>query len=153
MGPILGRQDFEFLRPMIERLFGVCSRWRDAKGESMFMELPDELDGVPLKVKYVSQIARAQRTHDLGAFAQTLQAISPLAQVQPEIFDNFNGDRITRDAAGITGLPQVWMNTLRQIKEIRESRAQAAQEVDDEASESQQVDNLSKLATASATAG
>ncbi len=146
MGPILGRQHFELLRPLVARIYGIGSR------RGKFEEPPDELDGRAIQPKYISQIARAQRTSDLGAFARTLQTIAPLATVQPEIMDNFNGDQITRDAAGITGLPASWLNDKRKIDGIRGDRAQAAQEVDNEASESAQVENVAKLAQAESAA-
>jgi hypothetical protein len=147
MGPVLGRQHFELLRPLVERLFGICLR----RG-GVFRAPPAELHGKPLQVKYISQIARAQRSNELSALTRTLSVVAPIAQAQPEILDRLDGDQIISDVGNISGLPAKWFRNEKTVKTLRESRAQAHQEQAAQDQQGQLVDNVAKLQTA-ASAG
>ena len=55
MGPVLEKLNSEMLDPFIERLYNILDR------NFALPEPPDELDGIDVKVQYVSILAQAQK--------------------------------------------------------------------------------------------
>lgn len=122
LGPILGRQHFELLRPLIDRVFNIMIR------KKMFDAPPAIMAGRDLEVMYTSQIAKAQRTADSDDLARVFGLISPLAESKPELLDNLNGDAITRDTFDKFGLPAEYLNTEADVQALRQQRVQAQQQ-------------------------
>lgn len=122
LGPILGRQHFELLRPLIDRVFNIMMR------SDMFDPAPSLIEGKELEVQYTSQIAKAQRTADSDDLSRVFGLLSPLAETKPELLDNLNSDAITRDTFDKFGMPAQYLHSEADVKAVREQRAQAAQQ-------------------------
>ena len=132
LGPILGRLNNELLRPIIDRVFDILTR------RGKFPKPPQALKGQPnLKIVYTSQIAKAQRTGEANTLLKVLQACGPMLEVQPDMFDNLNGDEILRYNANIFGMPHEMMNKPKQVEATRKGRAEAAQ-----AAQQAQMENM-----------
>ena len=121
LGPVLGRQHFELLVPLVERLFGIMLR------KQMFKPIPEILSDRKLDVKFTSLIAKAQKSIEIEQLNQTINAIAPIVQADPSAMENFDSDRIVRDVAKFRGLPQEWIKPLDEVKAFREAQAEAAQ--------------------------
>jgi hypothetical protein len=119
LGPILGRQQFELLRPIIDRIFAVCFR------KKQFGESPEVLSGKDLQVRYSSQIAKAQRLSDSQNLQRALEIVFPLAQAKPDVLDNFNFDQIARDTMKVFGNPQTWLVNEDELNDQRQAAAEA----------------------------
>lgn len=143
LGPMLGRQQSEFLSPLINRLFKMMNR------KNLFLVMPDIMkQATGLSVQYSSAIAKMQRATESQSIQTTLQDLAPFMQVDPSIADNFDGDMALRVIAKINGFPQEIIRNLAKVKQIRASRAQAQQQVVNTQQENQQVDSLAKVAPA-----
>ena len=123
LGPMMGRQHSEFLRPMIDRTFEIMAR-RD-----MIPPAPQVLTelGIKLDVTYSSMIAKAQRMTDAQNISRAMQAIAPFASMDQTIFDNFNGDKAVVSISKIHGLPQEILRDKVEVEQIRNARAKAQQ--------------------------
>jgi len=131
MGPILGRLNNELLKPIIDRVFGIMFR------KGLFGEIPKELKGKELEVRYVSQISKAQRSGEADTFTRVIQSVAPIIEMQPQMMENINGDEVLRYHAEVFGLPE---EMLRGRQEVEQARQQAA---DQQASQMQsQQDNV-----------
>lgn len=119
LGPILGRQHFELLKPLINRIFGIMIK------KDMFDAIPEILSGVDLEVRYTSQIAKAQRTADSDDFSRVMALVGPLAQAKPEMLDNFDTDTILRDMMDKFGLPSEYLVSKTNMNKVRAERQQA----------------------------
>jgi len=122
LGPILGRQHHELLKPLIERVFNILER------AGKMPDIPTELKDTDLQVLFTSQIAKAQRSAEGDSFSKTMQLVLPVVEIAPEIMDNFDVDAIARFAANIHGLPhEILMD-----KDARDARRKerAAQEAE-----------------------
>jgi hypothetical protein len=122
LGPILGRQQFELLRPMVGRLFNIMMR------RKMLGQIPPALADTELQVHYSSQIAKAQKTAEADSFLRVMNILGPLSQLQPEIIDNLNGDQALRFLAKAYGLPEQMLRPMEDVVETREQRQQAQQQ-------------------------
>lgn len=142
MGPILGRQQSEFLRPLIDRTFGIMLR-RD-----MFGEIPRELRGRKIDVQYSSMIARTQRINEGQNILRFIQSVVPFIQLDPKIGDLLNGDQMALHLARVYSLPQEGIRDQREVRQIREARDQAQQESLAKQEQARQADIMSKTGPA-----
>jgi hypothetical protein len=122
MGPNLGRVQAEFLDPLIGRVFNIM--WRGGA----FGDAPEELRGAPvIKVAYVSPLARAQKASEGAAIMRFVESVGPIAQAQPDVLDNIDGDAMVRGLAEAFGLPPMHIRDMQAVLQQRQARAQAAQ--------------------------
>lgn len=119
LGPLLGRQNHEFLKPMINRVFNIMFK------RGLFREVPRQLEGRELQVRYSSMIAKAQRLNQATSIVRAQQLIQPFIALDPSVADNFNGDMAVRGIWSLIGAPQYMLRNNEDIEGIRESRQQA----------------------------
>jgi hypothetical protein len=142
LGPMLARQQAEFLQPLVERAYRILER-RDK-----LPELPVELEGVPIVVKYSSVMAMTQRMSEAQNIQRTMGAISPFIQMDPNSMDNLDADRSVRYLAQLFNFPQEMLRDVEEIGEIREQRAQAQQEAAEAQNQLTEAETVNKLASA-----
>jgi hypothetical protein len=144
LGPMLGRQQAEFLRPLIDRVFEIMAR------KNMIPAAPQALLAMnkDLDVMYSSTIARAQKMNDGQNIARTMQSVAPFVTADPAVLDNFDGDAAARKLSAIYGCPQEIIRDKKDVEEIRASRAKAQQEALKAQQEAQGVEQVSKVAPA-----
>jgi hypothetical protein len=140
LGPMLGRQQSEFLRPLIDRVFNIMMRRGIIKKD----DIPQVLRGRKIDVKYSSMIAKSQRLQDGQNIMRTLQAATPFINLDASVADNINGDAALRVLGEVYGLPQQILRNEDDVKHIREQRAQAQQKMIEEQQQAQQIDNAQK---------
>ncbi len=125
LGPLMGRQQSEFLGPMIERELDILAR------AGQLPPMPEELleAGGEYKVEYESPLARAQRAEEGVAIVRTFEAIAPLAEAHPEILDNFDLDETVRALSEINGMAAKLMRDPKDVAGMRDERAQQQESV------------------------
>jgi len=79
LGPVLERLKNELLDPLIDRAFNLLARQR------LLPTPPQSIQGLPLKVEYVSMIAQAQKAAGLSSLVQGLNYAASVAAAKPEI--------------------------------------------------------------------
>ncbi|WP_428049561.1 portal protein [Candidatus Avelusimicrobium caledoniensis] len=79
LGPVLERLKNELLDPLIDRAFNLLAR------QGLLPTPPDSIQGMPLKVEYVSMIAQAQKAAGLSSLIQGLNYAATLAAAKPEL--------------------------------------------------------------------
>jgi Bacteriophage head to tail connecting protein len=123
LGPLAGRQQSEFLGPMVERELELLYR------AGRLPEPPPELmeAGGEYKIEYESPLARAQRAEEGVAIVRTLETLVPLAELRPEVLDNFDLDETVRALGEINGMAASLMRDPDDVDEMREERQQAQQ--------------------------
>lgn len=122
MNPMLGRLQTEDLGPMVERLFALM--WR----AGMLLEPPEALQGRPLRVKYVSPVAKQQRIGEARAVAQLEEIMMPALARDPTLADNIDGDKVFRGVGDLVGVRKDWMRPPDKVQEIRAARQQAQEQ-------------------------
>lgn len=139
MGPILGRQQFELLRPMIDRVFNIMLR------RKQFQPVPDELKNVLLQVRYSSMIAKAQRTSEAQNITRVIETIAPLVNANPQTMDVFDTDKTARYVSGIYGLPEEILRNEKDMKNIRDQRQADIDEAKRQQAGINQAEQISKI--------
>lgn len=147
--PSFTRKTTELLSPMLRGVFGILIR------NGHFPPPPEDailVDGMgqPIipepEVSYVSKVALAIRAMQNLSLARTMERNAIIAQVRPEVLDNFNWDKIARETARNDGLPADWLAEEDQVEEARTARAEAQAQM-------QQQQEMLTMAEAAGKAG
>lgn len=125
LAPTVGRQQSEYLGPMIEREIDVLSQ------EGLLPPLPPALIEAKgeYHVQYDSPLSRAQRAEEASGLARTVESALNVINItqNPEPLDYFDWDTIMPEIADIQGVPAHWLKTEDQVKQIRAQRSQDKQ--------------------------
>lgn len=117
LGPVLERLHNELLDPLIDRTFAMMLR------AGMIPPPPQEIQGMPLRVQYVSPLALAQQQLAMAGLSQFLAEVGQLASVNPEVLDKVDFDEATDELARGMGVPPRVLRDDRLIAAIRQQRA------------------------------
>lgn len=89
---------------------------------------PDAMEGMPLKVEYISVMAQAQKSIGLSSLASTVNFIGQLAQAKPEALDKLNVDQAIDAFADMSGVSPTVIVPQEQVEQARQQRAQQQQQ-------------------------
>lgn len=122
LGPMLGRQQSELLRPMIDRVFEIMVRL------GKISDFPAVLRGKKIDVRYSSLIAKSQRLADGQNLMRFMEAVTPFVNADQSVLDNINGDNALKVVAEVYGAPQEILRDKKEVEQTRKARAQAQAE-------------------------
>ncbi|WP_209634577.1 portal protein [Cronobacter sakazakii] len=123
LGPVLERLNDEALNPLIDRAFSMMVR------KNMLPPPPEEMEGMPLRIEYISVMAQAQKSIGLSSLTQAVGFIGQLAQVKPEALDKLNIDEAIDSYAEMSGVSPTVILPQEQVDQIRQQRAQQQQQM------------------------
>lgn len=135
LGPTFGRMQSEFLRGLIERCFALAYR------AGIFPPAPPALLGRNFTVKFISPLARAQKLEDVTAIQGVLSFLLPIAQLRPDILDNYDLDEMARTLASASGVPEKCTRDMAKVIDLRNARAQQQAQAT-QAQQQQQVQTM-----------
>lgn len=122
LSPTMGRQESEFLGPLIDRELDL------AMMQGFLPPMPPELieAGGEYQVVYDSPLARAQKAEQTAGIMRTVGWAAEVAQMtqNPEPLDHFNWDVIIPDLALNNAVAGRYMSSPERLKSIRDGRAQ-----------------------------
>lgn len=121
LGPVLEQLNQDLLDPLIDVAFDLHIK------QGLIPEPPEELQGIGLKVEYISIMAQAQKLVGLAGIDRFSGFVANLMQVAPEIKDKLNVDQFVDEYADITGVPPTLVFTDDQAAETRAARAEQQQ--------------------------
>jgi hypothetical protein len=125
LGPVLQRLEDELLDPLIDRALGILFR------AGLAPEAPKEVQGLELKVEYVSILAQAQKlvsiqgVHELTAYVTGLAAAQMEAGMTSTVMDKFNADQAVDEVGQMLGVPPELVVSDEEVEKARGARAQA----------------------------
>ncbi|EEU9533616.1 portal protein [Escherichia coli] len=123
LGPVLERLNDEALNPLIDRAFSLMVR------KNMIPQPPEVMQGMPLRIEYISVMAQAQKSIGLSSLTQAVGFIGQLAQVKPEALDKLNIDEAIDSYAEMSGVSPTVILPQEQVDQIRQQRAQQQQQM------------------------
>lgn len=121
LSPHLGRIISEFLKLVIDRVFGLKLRAGD------FGEIPLSLEGIDIDIEYKSPLIKLQKSSDIQAIQRFIQNVAPIAQINPEVMDRVDFDSMVKNIAESSGIDLSNLRTEEQVQQMREQRQQAQQ--------------------------
>jgi hypothetical protein len=144
LGPVLERLHNELLDPLIDMTFNELM-----EAEAL-PPPPQELEGMELKVEYVSMLAQAQRAVATNGVDRFVASLGMVASLKPEVLDKLDADKWADEYADMLGVDPNLILGGEKVALIRESRAQAMQAQAEMAQQAQQATVVKDLAAAEA---
>lgn len=138
LGPVLEQLNQDLLDPLIEIAFKIHVE------NGLLPPPPEELQGVDLKVEYVSIMAQAQKLVGLAGIERFTGYVGQLAQFDPSVLDKFNIEQAVDVYADITSVPPTMVRSDEEVAGIKQQRAQAA-------AQAQQIQNAQVAAQGAKT--
>ena len=121
LGPIVARQEAEFLGPLLDRTMKVMTRM------GLLPPPPQEFGNIDFKIEYVNPVSVSMRSVELNAVSQLIQFVMPLAQIDPSVLGRLNTSRITELGAEILRAPASSIYTEEEAAAIAQQRQQEEQ--------------------------
>jgi hypothetical protein len=138
LGSPLQNLDKDFLKPLIENLFRILLK------RGMIPEPPEEIQGSPIAIKFVSSVAQAQRSSGLGTLDRFFSFAAQIAQVDKAAAMKID----TRQALDVYAKrSEIPPGIVRSDAEVAVLDAQAAQAITAER-QAMAIDSLTKGAKA-----
>lgn len=121
LGPVVNNVEEEYLRKVIDRAYNLAER------AGFLPEAPAELDGVELKIEFLSIMSEAQKAQQIPAIERTAAFILSLGQIDAEVLDVADGDKFAERYAEVAGLPPDLLRTPEGREALRQARHQQQQ--------------------------
>ena len=136
LGPLLARQENEFLDPLIRRTVKILMR------SMMLGEPPPVLEEIGYRIEYINPISISLRSGEVNSMVQLFEMIMPLAQIDQTIPMYFDTHKILQNTAEVLQVPPSNLRTQEQVAEIikKQEEQQALQQEQQQAQLASQVD-------------
>ena len=123
LAPTVGRQQSEYLGPMIERELDLLA---DAGLLPPMPPILKEAQG-EYTVVYTSPLAKAMRAQEVAGFGRTMEMLGGIVNItqDPSVLDQFDFDVISREVADIQSVPESWMADPKLVEKKRTKRQEA----------------------------
>jgi hypothetical protein len=127
LGPVLERLNDELLDPAIDRAFAICLR------AGLIPEAPPEIQGVDLRVEYISVLAQAQRLVATQGLERLTTYVGVVAKAQADsqqpisIMDKIDFDEAIDEYGYALGVPPKIIRSKEEVEALRAERAQQQQ--------------------------
>jgi hypothetical protein len=120
LGPVLERLNEELLDPLISITFDIMME------AGMIPEPPEEIQGMNLKIEYISILAQAQKALKVGNIERFVGFIGNYAaqKQDPSVWDKVNDDETIDEYAEGVGIPATMLNSQEKTEAIRAQRAE-----------------------------
>jgi hypothetical protein len=120
LGPVLERLETELLDPMNDRTYNIALRM------GLIPPPPKEIQGMPIKMKYISVLAQAQRMMGIQVIDEWVTGVGNLANAKqdPSIWDIVNTDEVSTEKGERLGVPARIMNDPNARAALRKARAE-----------------------------
>lgn len=125
-GELLGPAGARFqqsLSRLVDREMGILSR-RGMYAPDSKLAPPRSVQGRSVAPTFTSQIDRLRRTKEAEGTIRTLEIMAPLAQIDNEVVDIFDGDAMAKGLAEILGMPQSFVRPREIVAQRRAARQQ-----------------------------
>lgn len=121
LGPVIERLHNENLDPAISRTFNIMHR------AGILPDPPEVLQGMDLKVQFISTLAQAQRAVAIQGIERMAGFVGNLVAVYPSVADKFDSDQAVDEYAEATGIPSGVVRSDDQVDDIRQKKQKAEQ--------------------------
>lgn len=142
LGPLMGRQHPETLKPIVERVYEIADE------RKLIPPPPKALSGRTISMKYRSAIAKAQLANEMNNLARAIQHAAPFIQLDPNARHVIKAAEGVRYVASTLGLPVELTRDEDEYQQILDAESEAKQEAIQAEKQQRGVDQAAALAPA-----
>jgi len=118
LGPIVSRQEVEFLGPLVDRTLTIMVK------NQMLPPPPEMLIEADFQVEYTNPVGIAQRAGEMTSVSALIQFLTPMAQIDPSVLRRIDPARVATIAAEILRVPPSVFKTEEEFAAEMEAEAQ-----------------------------
>lgn len=119
LGPVLERLQNELLSPLIDMTFNYAAQ------AGILPEIPPEIQGMDLKVEFISVLAQAQRAVASQGVDRLMGTVGQLAALSPGVLDKIDFDQVVDDYGDMFGVNPKIIIPDDVVAENRQAKAEA----------------------------
>lgn len=134
LGPALQQLHRDVLDRLIDRTFNIAMR------SGLIPEAPQEIQGIKLKIDYISVLAQAQQASETVAIERIASFIGEMSSVFPSVVDKFDSDQAVDEYAWMIGVPGKVIKSDEDVDKIRQERVKQQQEQQQQQQQLEQAD-------------
>lgn len=133
LGPVLEQLNQDVLDPLIDNTFNLMLKQSvDAfgrfHGNGMIPQPPEELQGMDLKVEYISIMAQAQKLAGISSIERFSGFVGNIMSVSPEAGDKVDKDQLIDVYGDVLSIPPGIIRPDEDVQAIRDNRAKQQQQ-------------------------
>jgi hypothetical protein len=121
LGPILARQEAEFLDPVIRRTVNILMR------SYLLPPMPEEMNN-NFRIEYLNPVSISMRSGEVSSMNQLFDMIMPLAQIDQTIPMYFNTQQILENTAQVLQVPPSNIRTKEEVNAMVAEQQRQQQE-------------------------
>lgn len=121
LGPVLEQLNQDLLDPLIDITFNIGMK------RGVFEEPPEELQGVNLKVEYISMMAQAQKMVGISGIERFAGFVGQVAPVDPRVLNKVNAPKLVDVYADFTSIPPEIVRSDDEVAQIEAQQQKAAE--------------------------
>lgn len=121
LGPVLERLNDELLDPLIDAIFAMLQT------RGMLPPAPEEIQGSPLRIEYISVLAQAQKAMGIGNIERYIGFVTNLGEIYPQARFKLNALEAVDAYADAVAVPPKLVNSNEKAEEQAQAEQQQAQ--------------------------
>lgn len=121
LGPVLEQLNQDLLDPMIDVTFENMNR------QGLVPPPPPDIQGVKLKVEYISIMAQAQKLVGIAGVERFFGFVGQVAAIHPDIVDKVDADKAVDIYGDMTSVPPSIIRSDEDVQTLRAQKQKAAQ--------------------------
>jgi len=146
LAPSFGRIMQEYFRPMSKVSLGLLEDWQSNTIGGMYAGEP--MPDFPYDIEMVSPIGLAMKWNEVKSLTNFYQIMSPFAEINPEIWDQYNLNEMSIMIGDAMAIPNKVKRSITEVRAIQEKRAQLIEQRDALEAGQQQADIEQKMSKA-----
>ena len=123
LGPVLEGMNQDLLDPLIDITFYFMNR------QGLIPPPPEEIQGMDLRVEYVSVMAQAQKLVGIAGIERFAGFVQGVAAIDPQILDKVDRDQLVDEYGERTGIPPRIIVPDEEVAAIRAQRQQQQEQM------------------------
>ena len=118
--PVVGRQQRELFAPLVRVCLELMTEWElGIHGWQLHGETLGEYD---YQLELISPLALAIKYQELQKLPNLVALLSPLAEMDPGVWDHYSLNDISRGIGESMGVPKSWKRSAYEVRQIQEAR-------------------------------
>ena len=146
LGAVTIRIEDELLGPLIDRTMEIATHSFLKNGVPLLPPPPREIQGMDIKVEYISMLAQVAKQIGTKSIEQTFSFAGNLAGAFPQVLDMLDVDAGIKQYADMVGVDPHIVRSQDEVDAIRQQKAQAQQEAQQQQQMGQAVQGAQVLA-------
>ena len=141
LGPVLEQLNQDMLDPLIENTFTIMFE------DGAFPEPPEEIQGLDMRVEYISIMAQAQKLTGIAANDRLLDSLGRIANLDPAVLKKLRANNLADSYADLLGSDPNLLNSNEEVQEMEEMEAELAAQQQAEVAQAQEIQNMQQLSS------